>query len=414
MTVTKITDLERSQPTTDDNPVWRIARDFSKTALTAYVNFTPVDGDGNAITKDFIVGITRADGYTEEAWVTDLTANVLTFGARGIKRGGLDYTTGVTANAVSHRAKEEITMVVSSFDLAQFYAALNGDIGSGKKLSKVMTFMETGNTNARVFADTATRDAALPTPAAGWGCYVSGTGLQVYSGSAWTTLGTATPTTASNGVQRVTDDFQLNLDTDSKLVITSDKVKVDAVDTSAGATEAGKVVALDSAGKIATNMFDIASQAEAEAGTDNTKVMTPLRTKQSIDELSPFSLLDVRAGDNSLAEANTERSVATTTYTMVKEIEVVKAGTYRITWDAYYVGGFGSGSANRIYKNGVAFGLEVDPGATYSSQSQDLVFSAGDMIQLYIKHPSAAQNSFAKNFVVSMGAFSDLATVNQD
>lgn len=255
MTVTKITDLERSQPTTKDNPVWRVARDISATALTCITNFTPVDGDGNAITKDFIVGITRADGYTEECHVEDLTDNVLTFGARGIKRGGLDYTTGVAANAVTHRAKEEITMIVSSFDLAQYHAALNGDIGSGKKLSKAMSFMDTGNTNNRVFASEAARDVALPTPAAGWKCYVTGVGSQEYSGSAWTTLDTSTPITASNGVQRVSDDFQLNLDTDSKLVIAADKVKVDAVEVSAGAADDGKVVALDTTGNIGVSML---------------------------------------------------------------------------------------------------------------------------------------------------------------
>lgn len=43
----------------------------------------------------------------------------------------------------------------------------------------------------------------------------------------------------------------------------------------------------------------IASQAEAEAGTDNTKVMTPLRTKQAVDELAhgwPASEVTIASG----------------------------------------------------------------------------------------------------------------------
>jgi hypothetical protein len=43
----------------------------------------------------------------------------------------------------------------------------------------------------------------------------------------------------------------------------------------------------------------LASQAEAEAGTDNTKVMTPLRVKQSIDALGGGSLTFIASADAS-------------------------------------------------------------------------------------------------------------------
>ena len=45
---------------------------------------------------------------------------------------------------------------------------------------------------------------------------------------------------------------------------------------------ANKVLRLDASAKFPAGVLDIASQAEAEAGTSNTKVMTPLRVKQAL------------------------------------------------------------------------------------------------------------------------------------
>lgn len=50
---------------------------------------------------------------------------------------------------------------------------------------------------------------------------------------------------------------------------------------------------------------DIASEAEAEAGTDNTKLMTPLRTAQAVAELSPAPTIASEAE----AEAGTDNTV---------------------------------------------------------------------------------------------------------
>lgn len=60
----------------------------------------------------------------------------------------------------------------------------------------------------------------------------------------------------------------------------------------------------DSSGNVSITIPNpvIASQAEAEAGTDNTKHMTPLRVKQAIEFLSPkpeiASVEEAIAGEN--------------------------------------------------------------------------------------------------------------------
>ena len=61
---------------------------------------------------------------------------------------------------------------------------------------------------------------------------------------------------------------------------------------------AGQPIAVNSAGTALTSAtlgsLNIASQAEAEAGTDNTRVMTALRTKQAYDEFSEGILARVK------------------------------------------------------------------------------------------------------------------------
>lgn len=77
-----------------------------------------------------------------------------------------------------------------------------------------------------------------------------------------------------------------------------------------------------------------------------------------------------------------------TTYTKKKEIRVAHTGTYRVKFTLAY-GGTGSPAAyGKIYKNGVAFGTEQSlayPAATPAVKSEDLAFTAADLVQLYIK-----------------------------
>lgn len=77
-------------------------------------------------------------------------------------------------------------------------------------------------------------------------------------------------TTSSTSNPTATDDISKNYFVGSKWVNTTTKIEFTCIDNTSGAA----------IWSIATP--DIATQAEAEAGTDNKKVMTPLRVFQAI------------------------------------------------------------------------------------------------------------------------------------
>lgn len=68
-----------------------------------------------------------------------------------------------------------------------------------------------------------------------------------------------------------------------------------------------------------------------------------------------------------------------------------QTATYRVTFE---IGDPNSGTAyGRIYKNGVAFGTERLTSLTSPvSYSEDLAFTAGDLLQLYVRNDSAQTN----------------------
>jgi len=97
-------------------------------------------------------------------------------------------------------------------------------------------------------------------------------------------------------------------------------------------------------------------------------------------------LPDAAAGDLLDAYADTERTTTSDTYVKVKEIMMARAGTYRIKFDLKI--NTGTYVANgKVYKNGGAVGTEQSNNTTtYVTKSEDIAgFSAGDLIQLYIK-----------------------------
>jgi hypothetical protein len=131
---------------------------------------------------------------------------------------------------------------------------LKGELSADFK-HKTRPLFDTNASGANpVFADATARDAALTSPQEGDKCYVTGLGEQNYNGASWDTNGTSTPQTASLGVKKVVNDFQADLLASGGLVLNGDSVETDK-----------------------------ASQAEAEAGVENTKVMSALRVKQAID-----------------------------------------------------------------------------------------------------------------------------------
>lgn len=91
----------------------------------------------------------------------------------------------------------------------------------------------------------------------------------------------------------------------------------------------------------------------------------------------------ISASDVHLLSAPTERTTTASTYTKLKEINITKAGTYKISFD---LKGDGTTGYARIYVNGVAVGTEQSKSdTTYSTYSQNITLSANDNVQLYAK-----------------------------
>jgi len=153
--------------------------------------------------------------------------------------------------------------------------------------------------------------------------------------------------------------------------------------------------------------YNVASQAEAEAAVDNTKMMTPLRSKQALVAQIPTVTEAYQIQAPSVAAtggfqltvvgaALTERSSTSTSYAKVKEMVAGFTGTHRITFEMKESGS-GFNPRARIYKNGVAFGTEQSStGNSYVEKVEDLSFTEGDLIQLYVKIDSGA-TVYAKN-----------------
>ncbi len=161
--------------------------------------------------------------------------------------------------------------------------------------------------------------------------------------------------------------------------------------------------------------YNVASQAEAEAGVDNAKMMTPLRTAQAVDELRPFAAVadwlaatdpaksvPASVGGVSLiaptaysspvvvGQALTNRNHNSVTPTKYKEVVAPVDGTYRVTF-SLASDNPGNNFQGRIYKNGAAFGtLRTVASTSMAAFSEDLAFVAGDLIQLYLNNAGSS------------------------
>ncbi len=133
-------------------------------------------------------------------------------------------------------------------------------------------------------------------------------------------------------------------------------------------------------------------------GTDVVNIQTNIDANETkIDAIQTEQYFSVLPADTILLSADAEQSVLGLTYTKVKEIFISFTGYYRITFDlkslesAYT--GFG-----RIYKDGVAFGIEQSNNTqVYANKSEDLEFSHGELLQLYLKSSGATESAYAEN-----------------
>jgi len=288
--ITQLQDLELSQSSTATNPVVTVARKISDSETDLITSSTLVDKDGSTITKACILGIRKANGYVENVYVAaaGITGTAVTITTRGLKLGGIDFTATLAGNAVSHEQGEEVFLNVSPFELQQIVDALQGDIatggtglkvGDGTDVDVTLTAFN-GDTNAPFFQ------------------YASATSEWLYSnnGVDTTPFGTGAGVTGGDGITVTAGD--IDIDTTDTTVF---------VNTSGGAGDENKAPILNGSGELANNFIPTASQGEAEAGTDDTVFMTPLKTQQAIDDntVAPDSSISIIESSTGLVGTTT-------------------------------------------------------------------------------------------------------------
>jgi len=108
------------------------------------------------------------------------------------------------------------------------------------------------------------------------------------------------------------------------------------------------------------------------------------------------------ASDDVIANASTERSQGyINNYTKIKEIKAEREGSYKVSYEFKWIGGVaGNNFYTRIYKNGVAVGLEqYTTSTTYTVYEETLTgVVRGDLIQLYC-HGSSSDGYEARGAV---------------
>lgn len=100
-------------------------------------------------------------------------------------------------------------------------------------------------------------------------------------------------------------------------------------------------------------------------------------------------------------------SSAVTTYTEIVNYRVVLGGTYRF---AYTQEGQTSGTFyTRIYKNGVAYGIEhTSSGTTALNVTEDLLFATGDTVQIFVKSPTYGSGMYVSELRLLLDTLSPL------
>jgi len=158
------------------------------------------------------------------------------------------------------------------------------------------------------------------------------------------------------------------------------------------------------------SVLELASQGEAEAGTENTKAMTALRVAQAIAELESPGTVFISGTTYEIAGSSGTVNTYITSYAKKKEVAVAYGGTLRADWEMYQ-SDCGTVYA-RIYVNGAAVGAEKSSssGNWTAFYTEDIAVEPGDLVQLYIKATGGAEG-FARNFTLS-STVPEVSTVN--
>ncbi len=214
-----------------------------------------------------------------------------------------------------------------------------------------------------------------------------------------------------------------NIDTGiiaNKIVLLNGSAQIPAIDGSLlTGFLAAQIPSLDTS-KITTGVMATARLGSGSASSSNFLRGDSSWAVPTIDppdgSVTPSKLGYSTVGDIILASANTERSKNNDpNYTKIKEIQIAKGGSLRITWE----GKGGSGGYlqySRVYRNGVGVGAEHTTNTSgYVTFTEDLSgWTAGDLCQLYY-HSSGYDGYilYVQNFRIKT-SIPTIETVNLD
>lgn len=217
-----------------DAPNPRLASPIEATTTTITVTAPFKDGTtGAIITGDFLFGVKNSAGYVETIYAPASSVSVdgltITGVVRGVRLGGLDYTTGDSSLAVAHEQDSPVYANISALLFQMMIGAMTGSIASGGLSWKIGTGTDN---DIKVIAYNA--DTHKP-----FFEYNAATNQWVYSndGVSSTPFGTGAGITGGDGITVTAGDVAIDFtDTNAFVTFTS------------GVADAGKGVALDGDG----------------------------------------------------------------------------------------------------------------------------------------------------------------------
>ncbi len=224
-----------------DAPNPRLASPIEATTATITVTAPFKDGaTGAIITGNFLFGLKNSAGYVETIYAPPSSVSgdglTITGAVRGVRLGGLDYTTGDSSLAVPHEQDSPVYANISALLFQMMIGAMTGSIASGGLSWKIGTGTDN---DIKVIAYNA--DTNKP-----FFEYNAATNQWVYSndGVSSTPFGTGAGLVGGDGIS-----------------INAGIVAVDFTDTNAfvtftsGVADAGKGVALDGNGLLDVSFF---------------------------------------------------------------------------------------------------------------------------------------------------------------
>ena len=247
--ITKLkTDIYLWQPSTVSNPSLKLARACWSTDTTIYSNFEPKNKSWASITDDVYIWVKKSNWFVETMLVTTIAWTIWTV-TRWINVNWLDLTTWTTTFADTHEAWEPIIFCIPAVFMQQIFSFLQWTIWSWANTIKIWDWADSDIYFYAFNADWNKPYVRYDAWDSKW--YFSNDWVTDLDMASWGV------STASNWVQIVTWDISLNLDTNSWLWISANKVRVNLNWLTAKTTivDADKVWIIDSAASFLTKVL---------------------------------------------------------------------------------------------------------------------------------------------------------------